>query len=336
MVKKIVIGVTVLGVVLLACFKLFSSFSKEDNKINDIKNNLQSYHMEATMEINDNDENKNYFIVVDYAKKDEEQLFRISLLDTDINQEQIFLKNSDGVFVLTPMLNQVYKFKGNYPLNSQKPYLYHSMLEGLDGEHELKSMSDGYLLSYKPNYEHQKKWVKQDVKLSNDFKPVWVNIYNENSALVVSIIYSKVDFNLTYENDFFDVNTNMEKAKETLTNNTFSSLEDLPLIPTSMIESATLKEQTEVKTNNNDTLFILTYEGDKNYRVIQKLLQPSEELTTYTPTGEFIDTIYGISYYNNNYLTYITGNVCCEIYSLDLQVSDMVNIATSLEVSINK
>lgn len=335
MVKKIIIGVTVLGVVLLAGFKLFTSFSSEENKINEIRNNLNSYHMEATMEINDNDESKNYFVTIDYQKKDTNQYFRISLVDTDINQEQIFLKNDEGVYVLTPLLNQVYKFNGDYPLNSPKPYLYHSMLDALDGEHELKNMSDGYLLSYKPTYEHQKNWVKQDIKLSDEFKPLWVNIYNENSSLVVSIIFSKVEFNTTYKDNYFDVEENMNIAKENMTDSS-SSIEDLPLIPTSIISDSTLTDQTEVTTSKNETMFILTYTGTNSYRVIQKLVEPSQQLTTYTPSGTFVETIYGISFYNNNYLTYITGNVYCEIYSLDLQVSDMVSIATSMEVSLNK
>ncbi len=334
-IKKIIIGVVVLGVVLLASFKLFSSFQTQDNKINEIKNNLTSYHMEATMEVNDNDENKKYFITVDYLKKDEKDTFRISLLDTDINQEQIFLKNSDGVYVLTPLLNQVYKFDSTYPLNSQKPYLYHSMLQALDGEHQLKNLSDGYLLSYSPKYEHQKNWVKQDIKLSNEFKPMWVNIYNDKSSLVVSVLFSKVEFNSTYEDDFFDVEKNMTKAQENMSDSS-SKEDDLPLIPSSIIEEATLKEQTEVTTSNNEKMFILTYEGNKNYRVIQKLIEPSTDLQIITPSGEYVETLFGISYYNNNYLTYITGNVNCEIYSLDLHVSEMVDVASSMEVSINK
>lgn len=335
MVKKIIIGVTVLGVVLLAGYKLFTSFSSEDNKINEIKTNLNSYHMEASMKINDDEESKNFFVNIDYLKKDSNQYFRISLLDTDINQEQIFLRNDEGVFVLTPLLNQVYKFKGDYPLNSPKPYLYQSMLDALDGEHELKTLKDGYLLSFNPTYEHQKNWVKQDIKLSNEYKPVWVNIYDSNSSLLVAITFSKVEFDTTYEDNFFDVEENMTNARENLTDSS-SSLEDLPLIPTSLIGETTLQEQTEVTTSSNESMFILTYSGEKSYRVIQKLVSPSSELTIYTPSAEFVDTIYGISYYGNNYLTYITGNIYCEIYSLDLQVSDMVDIATSMEVSINK
>ena len=39
------------------------------------------------------------------------------MLDKGINQEQIIIRNADGVYVLTPALNQVYKFKGDWPLN---------------------------------------------------------------------------------------------------------------------------------------------------------------------------------------------------------------------------
>lgn len=334
MVKKIIIGITVLGVCLLAGFKLFSSFSKENKKLNDIQENLTSYHMECKMEINDNDENKNYFIVVDYLKKEEKDNFRVSLLDRDINQEQILLKNDDGVFVLTPLLNQVYKFKGDYPLNSPKPYLYHSMLNALKQKHELKTLKDGYLLSYNPNYESQKNWVKEDIKLSSDYKPVWINIYNGNQALVATLIFSNVEFNKTYDDNFFNVEENMKKARENLVDSS-SKLEDLPLIPTSSIENAELEEKIEVK-NNDESMFILTYKGNKSYRVIQYLLKPNEELNINEYPGTMVDTFYGISYYKNNYLTYITGNVYCEIYSLDLEVNEMVNVVSSMELTYAK
>ena len=36
------------------------------------------------------------------------------------------LRNKEGVYVLTPKLNQVYQFKGDYPLNSPKPYFHYN------------------------------------------------------------------------------------------------------------------------------------------------------------------------------------------------------------------
>ena len=33
------------------------------------------------------------------------------------------VRNKDGVFVMTPQLNQIFKFQGSWPNNTQKPYL---------------------------------------------------------------------------------------------------------------------------------------------------------------------------------------------------------------------
>lgn len=332
MIKKIIVGVLVVGVVLLAGWKLFLSNGSDNNVFDGVKDNLTSYHMEATMEFDENDEKKNYYVTVDYYKDGENDKFRISLLDTNNNQEQILLRNEEGVFVLTPVLNQVYKFKGDYPLNSPKPYLYHSMLDALNSEHEMKSMSDGYLLSFSPKYNHQKTWVKEDIKFSKELKPVWVNIYDNNSSLVATILFSKVDLNPTYDEKFFNVEENMNNARLNMSAST-SSLEDLPFLP--LNTTSTLKEQTEA-TVNDETVFILCYEGDQDYKVIQKLIDPSTELVYVDNEGEYVDTLFGIGFMKNNYYTYISGNVCYELYSTDLEVSDMVNVINSMELSAAK
>ena len=169
---------------------------------------------------------------------------RISLLDKNINQEQIMLRNKEGVYVLTPSLNQVYSFKGDYPLNSQKPYLYHSMLQALDGNYNIEKVSDGYLLSFAPKYENSPTWVKEDVKLSSDFKPVWVNIYDNNNSLVCSINFTKVEFNIDLKDDDFNVEINMNKAKETALEITRSE-EELPLMVVENIVNSELQENTK-------------------------------------------------------------------------------------------
>lgn len=332
MIKKIIIGILVLGIVLLAGWKLFLGDGSGALDIASLKENLSAYHMEATMEINEGEDKKNYFVTVDYKKETEQDYFRISLLDTSSNQEQILIRNEDGVFVLTPLLNQVYKFKGDYPLNSPKPYLYHSMLNAFDEEHELKSMSDGYLLSFTPKYNHQKSWTKEDIKFSSDLKPVWVNIYDNNSSLVSTILFSKVDLNPTYDEMFFNVEENMKKARENMSSTT-SNIEDLPFLPVS--SNSSLVEQTEA-TVNNETCFILCFEGEQDYKVIQKIIEPSAELVYIDNNGEYQDTLFGIGYLKNNYYTYISGNVCYEVYSTDLEVLEMISVASSMEVSAAK
>ena len=167
MVKKIIIGVVVLLVLVLCGWKLFFSEGKVDDKFKNLNTTMEAYHTEATMQVGEGEEIRNFFVTVDF-KHDEIDNFRISMIDKDINQEQILLRNKDGVYVLTPVLNQVYTFKGDYPLNSPKPYLYHSYVEAIKGKYDVINNADGYTVTFDTNYDNEPNWSKQEIKFSKD------------------------------------------------------------------------------------------------------------------------------------------------------------------------
>ena len=333
MIKKIIAGILVLAIVVLAGFKIFYKGDNVNKKLETLKENLTSYHTEATMEVSSNDEKRTFYVTVDYKKDNEDNLFRISLLDKNINQEQIMLRNKDGVFVLTPKLNQVYQFKGDYPLNSPKPYLYHSLVEAFnEKETNVEKLNDGYLISYDCEYENSPSWKKQDVKLSNDLKPVWVNIYDDSNNVIVEITFSKVDFTPTYSENFFDVNKNMETSRNEVIS---SSTEiELPYLPEVSV-SSTLKEQTEAIING-ETVYILTYEGSKEFTLTQRLLEDSNEIVIKEISGNIVELPLGIGYYNNQNLMFIHNGVEYHIYSDSLNVSEMIEVLDSLDQVIEK
>ena len=213
MIKKIVIGVVVLLVLVLCGWKLFFSESKVDDQLKNLNTTMEAYHMEGNMEIGDGEEIRKFYVTVDFKDTDDD-CFRISLTDKDINQEQILLHNEKGVYVLTPVLNQVYTFKGDYPLNSPKPYLYHSFIKALEGKYDVSSLADGYLVSYDITYDNEPTWVRQEVKLSKDLKPVWTYVYNKDNQIAVKVLFTKIDFNPSFTDDYFDVDANMKIAKD--------------------------------------------------------------------------------------------------------------------------
>lgn len=331
MLKKIIIGVVVLAVLLLAGWKLFFSSSDVSQSLNDIEKNLVAYHMEATMDLENGEDTKSYFVTTDYQKGETKEKFRVSLFDKNINQEQIILRNEEGIFVLTPLLNQVYQFKGDWPLNSPKPYLYHSMLDALRGNHEVKKMDDGYLLSFKPEYKNAPNWVKEDVKFTKDLRPLWINIYNPENEIVGKINFTKVDFAPTFSDDYFDVRANMEKARENATSPTWATNDDLPLYPAGADVAAVLKEETTA-TVNGSYVHILTYEGTKPFTIIQSIVTPNESMVISEKNGEFLELVCGIAYYSNQNLTYIFNGVCYNIYSTSLSVAEMIEVANGMEV----
>ena len=108
--KKIVAGLLVLVVIAVAAFRIFFGGNEIDDLLSKQNETLTSYELKGTMEMSSGEEVRNYNVEVSYKKDGEEDLFKVSLLDTNINQLQLIVRNTDGVFVLTPSLNQVYYF----------------------------------------------------------------------------------------------------------------------------------------------------------------------------------------------------------------------------------
>ena len=335
MIKKIIAGLLVIGIVVLACFKIFSNNDTSRKDLKKIGEELTSYHMEANMDItNANDDIRKFYVNVDYMKGEVDH-FRISLIDKEINQEQIMIRNSEGVYVLTPKLNQVYEFKGDYPLNTPKPYLYHSIIQEIEKDnYEAKKTTDGYIINAKTEYKNHPSWNKQEIKLSKDLKPVWVNIYDSNNNLVVAINFIKVEFNIGMDKALFDVEANIKKSKEEVVS-TSKQVEELPLIPKVDENKTSLKEQTEVVIDGNK-MYILSYTGDINFTLVQKDIKANDVLDSKVVSGELVSMYTGVGFYENKTLTFIIDEREFQIYSPSLTVSEMLEIVSSMQVEVVK
>ena len=79
-----------------------------------------------------------------------------------MNQSQIIVKNPDGVFVLTPTLNQIFKFQSEWPNNSPKPYIYQSLIELLE-KGEVEKIKTGYQVKCEVTYPNDSRVVAQEI-----------------------------------------------------------------------------------------------------------------------------------------------------------------------------
>ena len=328
--KIIVVGIvfTLLGV---GVWKVFFSGPSISETINNVNKNLNSYQLEATMELNNGEEQRSFNVMVSYQKKEDKDLFRVSLYDTTINQEQIMLRNDEGVYVLTPALNQVYQFKSGWPLNSAKPYIYQSLLEVFDGEYTTKKVNDGIIVTTEPNYKNAPQYAKQEIKFTNDLSPVWVHIYNDNKDLLVNVTFTKVEKNVEFSDDYFNLSKNMESARENLSSTSGSTFDDLPLAVTGLDMNVSVKEQTNANIDG-EKVYIMSYEGDASFTVVQKIVESSEEMSVKEIEGDLILLVNGFASLEDNKVTYLYNGVECTIYGENLAVSTYINIANGLEV----
>lgn len=93
--KKLLFLIMIIGVFAISgCGKTSESDVIKDltKKINDSK----AYYVEGTLEIVNNEDVYTYNVNVSYKEKDN---YKVSLVNTVNNHEQIILRNSDGVYV---------------------------------------------------------------------------------------------------------------------------------------------------------------------------------------------------------------------------------------------
>lgn len=91
--KKLVLLILICSMCLLGCGKNSekSILKKIDKKIN-----VDSYHIDGTLEIKNNEDIYKYDLDVAYQK---EEKFRVSLKNQNNSHEQVILRNDDGVYV---------------------------------------------------------------------------------------------------------------------------------------------------------------------------------------------------------------------------------------------
>lgn len=326
--KKIAIGI---GVVAALCvlYLMFKPDSLE-KKVNKLEKNLTSYQLVGNMEITNQEDYKNYLITSSWMKVDDQEYFKVSMLDKSLNQEQIILKNAEGVFVITPSLNQVFKFQGEWPMNSPKPYLLQTMLEIINGECTISKETGGYIVSAPANYPSASTLTKQEIRMNKDLKPVSLIAYNADGQVQLQMDFTEVNYNQAFDASMFDT---PKSSIETPTS-AYTGLIDLPLYPMAVFESKLTSSS--VSQVDGQVSHILEFSGEKDFTVIQKEVSGTNELVIQEVEGELVEGFGLIGYFNGNRLTVINSQMETSVYSQDLSVNEMLQVVESMQVSVMK
>lgn len=326
--KKIWIGAAIVLLILVAFF-LFKPKSFEKN-IEKVMEDLVTYQMVGEMELNKGEDIKSYLIEVYYKKGESDDSFRVTLFDKRLNQEQILLRNSEGVFVITPSLNQIYKFEGEWPLNSPKPYLLQTMMDVMHLEDTLiEKIDEGVLIKSKVNYPNNKNYKQQEMTFSKDGKPMSVSIYDDNSTIQCKILFSSVVYNEEIADSEFEV----PQELNTTVSSTLTA-EDLPLYPVSVFNADLVNTDTYLV--NGNTRHVLEYAGDRQFTLVQTIKPVSEELEKVSMVGELVDGVDVIGFYDGVSMSSYVQNIEMTLYSSDLSVEEMIDVLSSLQVAVMK
>lgn len=346
--KKKILFILLVGVFLLSgCGK-----TSESSIIKDLEkkiNNSKSYYIEGTLEIVNNEDLYTYDVKVSYAKGDN---YKVNLTNKVNNHEQVILRNSDGVYVVTPRINKSFKFQSDWPYNNSQVYLLKPLLDDIlsDENRTFTKDGDNYKIVVAANYPNNEKLVKQEILLDKEANIKKVTVMDTNGTAQITMNFDKIYLSSKFNDNYFDLkeiidvkeetpndnkttenntNTNTDKDKTTETKQT-STIEDV-IYPMYLPVNTYLSNKEKVSKDNGERL-ILTFDGDNPFMLIEETVTYEKEHLIVPTYGELELMASTVAIVNDNSVNWIDNNIEYYVVSDKLSKSELLDIARSISV----
>ena len=190
------------------------------SKVNDSK----SYTLKGNMEIYADEETFTYSLEINFLK---DYFYKVKMVNQTNNHEQIILRNTDAVYVITPSLNKSFKFQSEWPENSSQAYILSSITTDMNNDTETKveEVDGNFVIKSKVNYPNNPELSYQKITVDKDNKIKKTEIYDEKDALKMKVTFTSVEYNTNLKEDDFKLeqyikeDTNTKDTENNQTNN---------------------------------------------------------------------------------------------------------------------
>lgn len=303
-------------------------------------NNSDSYYIEGTLDIVNNEDIYTYDVKVSYEKKDN---YKVELVNTVNNHQQIILRNDDGVYVVTPRINKSFKFQSDWPYNNSQVYLLGPILEDINSDEErtFESVKDGYKVTVSANYPNNAKLVKQEILFDKDANIKKVTVIDKDGNAQITMKFDKIDLNSKFNDDYFELKTiidvkdeenesNGKKDDTSTETKETSSIEDV-IYPMYLPANTYLSNTEKVNKDDGERL-ILTFDGDSPFMLIEETLSYEDEHLIVPTYGELEIMASTVAIVNENSVNWIDNNMEYYVVSDSLSKSELLDIARSISV----
>lgn len=272
--------------------------SSDEDLISKFEKNVEkskSYTLKGNMEILSNEETFTYSIEANYLKDD---YYKVTLVNQTNNHEQIILKNSDGVYVVTPTLNKSFKFQSEWPQNSSQSYILSSLLKDIknDENASVEEQDKNYVIKTSVNYPNNSSLTYQKIYFDKDMNLEKVEVYDSEDIINIKVVFSSIDLKAGLEEedflleDLIDITTDNSPQENTENNKTQENNESNNQTNSENNENSNTTSENQNSPSNNETCEneeCDTKSSNILDSVIYPLYIPSE---TYLSNSEEIDT----------------------------------------------
>ncbi len=281
--------------------------------------NLEQYSLKGEMVLYKDSNDVKSNVSVDYLTPN---YYKVTFSRNNGN-EQILLKNQDGVYVLTPSLNKEFKFNSEWPNNELHVYLinqlWNKVKEGSNTSYSEKNNKITVTSLVSTN-----KYTKIEmVYSSNDKKLENVSLYRDDKKIVMLNIS---EFNTSPNLSSSMFNPSLIMNEKTITNDITNEAKF------SISVGSNLDDTKLTSSKFTDSETILCYSGVKNYTIVAKKALMTDSVN-FTSFSDFDVLECGLLLYSKNVSVFYLDDLEVSIYSNSLSIDDLGVIATNIVVN---
>lgn len=288
--------------------------------------NLESYTINGELNMYNGENKYTYNVDVKYKKND---MYRVSLINTVNNHEQIILRNEEGVYVLTPSLNKSFKFQSDWPYNNSQVYILGRLLSDIDSDEDKKyELKDKlHMFTTEVEYSTNTELVKQNIYFDDNYILKKVEVFNDKDEIAMEFNVNNFEDNCDIDDEIFILDKNLSED----TKDVSKTIEDV-VYPMYLPNNTYLTSQSRMDKDDGERV-ILTFGGEKPFTLIEETVTVSKELDmnlTYGEPGIIIDTVGSIDDYNINWLS---DGVEYSVVSDVLDKDELISVAKSISAA---
>ena len=334
--------------------------SSEENIVKKFQQKIEkndSYILKSNMSIISNEDTFNYNVE---ASKSKDGYYKVSLINKTNDHEQVILKNSEGVYVVTPDLNKSFKFQSDWPNNGSQSYLLDVLLiDVLNDDNVHVEKGDNKFIQCRVNYPNNNTLYSEKIYLDDNYGVKKVEVLDQDGNVKITLDVTSINYKPKFEDDYFDLdnlvteeekveeNTKQEENKESDKNTeekieengnnqnveqkettTSGILEDI-IYPLYVPQNTHLSTQDTISTDTGNRA-ILTFAGDSPFVLVEEVSQRFDEMEIIPVNGDPLMMSDSIGALSSNSLYWTSNGIDYYISSSSLDSNELMTIAEGL------
>lgn len=324
-----------LVVVVCCLFLAACGKATKDEVIEDVNkkwNEAKGYELSASMEVRTGAEPRIYDVKVWHTKPD---FYRVAVNPKGETEQQLIVRNEEGVFVVTPSLRKTHKFQSEWPKQNSQAYIIGALADDLLADSKSVMTEDDANYTFEVatrNVDQTALPVQQIVVDKKTMLPTKVSVMDESLQEQVVITFGDIKLGVQHTAEEYAVEKFSEKEEKKAASAEMVDTEFNVYYPTIDWAHTKLTDEYEVQEDGN-TRVILTFEGEKPFTLMQQPIQSDDTVLPVFSPGDPADLGYTIGAITDHSIQWDKDGMTFFIASTKLTKDELLEVAASVQES---